>query len=56
MAKKSKKLEVQGTEIRIHSHVKEEYICLIDIARFKDSKRMDYIIQNWLRNRNTIDF
>ena len=34
----------------------EDYICLTDIARFKDSERTDYIIQNWLRNRNTIEF
>ncbi len=56
MIKKSKTLEVKGTKVRIDFHVKEEYICLTDIARFKDSKRTDYIIQNWLRNRNTIEF
>ncbi|MFH1117170.1 MAG: KilA-N domain-containing protein [Pseudomonadota bacterium] len=32
------------------------YISLTDIARYKDSRRTDYIIQNWLRNRNTIEF
>ena len=26
------------------------------MARHKDSERTDYIIQNWLRNRNTIEF
>jgi hypothetical protein len=34
----------------------EDYISLTDIARYKDSERTDYIIQNWLRNRNTIEF
>ncbi len=29
---------------------------LTDIARYKDNKRTGYIIQNWLRNRNTIEF
>ena len=56
MAKKNKKIEVQGTEITIFSHVKDEYISVTDIARFKDPKRTDYIIQNWMRNRNTIEF
>jgi hypothetical protein len=36
-------------------NVKEDYICLTDIARYKDN-RTDYIISNWLRNRNTIEF
>ena len=56
MARKNKKIEVQGTEITIFSHAKDEYISVTDIARFKDPKRTDYIIQNWMRNRNTIEF
>ena len=56
MAEKNKKIEVQGTEITIYSHLKEEYISITDIARYKDSRRTDYIIQNWMRNRNTIEF
>jgi hypothetical protein len=34
----------------------EDYICITDIARYKDPQRTDYIVQNWLRNRNTIEF
>jgi len=56
MTEKNKKIEVQGTEITIYSHLKEEYISITDIARYKDSRRTDYIIQNWMRNRNTIEF
>ena len=55
MIKNSKKIEVKGTEITIFSHKREEYISITDIARHKDS-RTDYIIQNWMRNRNTIEF
>ena len=29
---------------------------ITDIARYKDAERTDYIIANWLRNRNTIEF
>jgi len=51
------KIDVQGTEITILSvSQQEDFICLTDIARHKDSNRTDYIIQNWLRNRNTIEF
>jgi len=56
MTQKNRKIEVQGTEITIVSHTKDEYLSVTDIARFKDSKRTDYIIQNWLRNKNTIEF
>jgi hypothetical protein len=55
---KSKKsiIEVRGTAITILSQKREDYISLTDIARFKDNERTDYVIQNWLRNRNTIEF
>jgi hypothetical protein len=32
-----------------------DYISLTDIARHKDTAHTDTIIQNWLRNRNTIE-
>lgn len=34
----------------------EEYILLTDMAKFRDSERTNYIIQNWMRTRNTIEF
>lgn len=52
---KNKKIIVKGSEISIFNINQEDYISLTDIARYKDSERMDYIIQNWLRNRNTIE-
>ena len=54
--KKSTTIEVQGAGITILSGPREDYISLTDIARYKDSERTDYLIQNWLRNRNTIEF
>ncbi len=50
------KIEVKGTSITVVSGDVDDYISLTDIARYKDSERTDYIIQNWLRNRNTIEF
>ncbi len=51
---KTQKIEVKGFDLTIYKDNKVEFISLTDIARYKDSKRTDYIIQNWLRNRNTI--
>ncbi len=50
------KIDVRGTEIVIFSNEKEDYISLTDIAKYKDLERSDYILQNWMRNRSTIDF
>jgi hypothetical protein len=50
------KINVLNKEIAVCSQSDEDYICLTDIARYKDEERTDYIIQNWLRNRNTIEF
>jgi len=50
------KITVLEREIVVLTVNKEDYICLTDIARYKDAERTDYIIFNWLRNRNTIEF
>jgi hypothetical protein len=50
------KIKVLSKEITIQTRHEEDYISLTDIARYKDAERTDYIIQNWLRNRNTIEF
>lgn len=52
---KNEKIEVKGTEITILKSDANDYISLTDIARYKDESNMDTIIQNWLRNRNTIE-
>ena len=53
---KSKKIEVKGTEILVYTEKDDEYISLTDIARYRDAERSDYILQNWMRNRSTIEF
>jgi len=50
------KLNALNNEVRFYTAKEEDYIFLTDIARYKNSERTDYIIQNWLRNRNTIEF
>lgn len=53
---KKAKIEVKGREISIFTTEAENFISLTDIARFRDSERSDYILQNWMRNRSTIEF
>lgn len=52
---KSKTIHVQGTVITILRNESSDFVSLTDNARYKDVERTDTIIQNWLRNRNTIE-
>ena len=49
-------IEVQGAAITILSQKEQDFICLTDIARFKNPDRSDDLVRNWLRNRNTVEF
>ena len=50
------KLTVLETTVSWYAHRDEDYISLTDMARNRDTERVNYIIQNWMRNRNTIEF
>ena len=50
------KLKVNELEIVLYSEKDEEFISLTDMAKFRDSQRTNYIIQNWMRTRSTIEF
>ena len=52
---KGNKIEVKGRVITILKVEQEDYISLTDIARYKDAEHTDTIIQNWMRNRNTVE-
>ncbi len=52
----NKKIEVVGKEIALYSNQSQEYISLTDMARYRDSERTNYIIQNWMRTRSAIEF
>ena len=51
----NKKINVQGLEVVLYQNNEEDYLSLTDIARYKDAFNTDTIIQNWLRNRNTVE-
>ncbi len=50
------KINVLNQTIAITNIRDTDYISLTDMARYKDADRSDYIIQNWLRNRNTVEY
>mgnify|MGYP002630499344 FL=1 len=50
------KLNVSEIKIVLYKQNEEEYISLTDMAKFRDSERTNYIIQNWMRTRSTIEF
>jgi hypothetical protein len=52
----SKKIEVLSREVRLTGVNDQDYVCLTDIARYKNPDASDDLIRNWLRNRNTIEF
>ena len=53
---KSTKITIGETIVSVTKINEEDYICLTDMARFKDVDRTNYIIQNWMRVRSTIEF
>jgi hypothetical protein len=50
------KINVLSQEITVQRRNEEDYICLTDIARYKDAERTNGLIRNWIRDRNTIEF
>ena len=58
MKNKVKILEVQNIPITIvSSHNEDDYICITDIAKTKESdSRAADIIKNWIRSRATLEF
>ena len=53
---KKSTIEVKGTAVTVLSQASDDYISLTDIAKHKEPDRSDHVIQNWMRNRNTIEF
>ena len=50
-------IHAKGIDIGIYtSDFKNEYISLTDIAKYRNSDDPRFIIQNWMRNKNTIEF
>ena len=52
---KNTTINVKGTEVTVLLNNEVDYISLTDIAKHKDAENTDTIVQNWLRNRNTVE-
>jgi len=50
------KIKVLETDVSVYTRQQEDYLCITDIARYKNAEGTDDLIRNWLRNRNTIEF
>jgi hypothetical protein len=54
---KKEVINVQGTEIALLPQAGgNDYICITDIARYRNSMEPFSIINNWMRSRSTIEF
>ena len=55
---KNLKLDANGTEIRLMGDIINEdaYICLTDIAKFRNPNNAFIVVANWMRNYSTISF
>lgn len=58
MEKKKKSIiTVQNTSISIASFAENDYVCITDMAKAKDSdSRAADVIKNWIRNRSILEF
>ncbi|WP_282806536.1 KilA-N domain-containing protein [Clostridium tetani] len=57
MPEKKLKIKAQGHEISVIAYEnQDDFISLTDIAKQKNPNDPRYIIQNWMRNRNTLEF
>lgn len=53
---RSKKIKVEEFDIALYAKGKDDFFSLTDMARYRDAERTNYIIQNWMRTRNAIEF
>ena len=53
--KKTNKLDVRGTPVRVIKIGGEDYVCLTDMAKLK-SEDAQQTISNWMRNRMTLEY
>lgn len=50
-------IHAKDVDISVVSNIgKDDYISLTDIAKYHNSEFPGYVIQNWMRNRSTIEF
>ena len=54
---KKEQISAKGFTIQIYTEdFKNDYISLTDIAKYKNNDDPRFVIQNWMRNRNTLEY
>jgi len=53
---KKETIIAQGTEIAVITLQQDDFISLTDLAKYKTADYPSDVIQNWMRNRSTIEF
>ena len=56
MPSKKETVTVQGTEIAVLTHRKDDYISLTDMAKYKNADTTGIVIANWMRTGYTLNF
>jgi len=55
MSRKNTKIKIKGIEVTFVQTQQEDFICITDIAKFKNPDAPRDIIKNWMRSKNTIE-
>ena len=54
---KKEQISAKGFSIQVYTEdFKNDYLSLTDIAKYKNTDDPRFVIQNWMRNRNTLEF
>lgn len=53
---KIESVNVQGTEVSVLTHRKDDYISLTDMAKYKNAETTGLVISHWLSTRYTVEF
>ena len=54
---RKEEISAKGFPIQVYTEdFKNDYISLTDIAKYKNTDDPRFVIQNWMRNRNTLEF
>lgn len=54
---KKEEISAKGFSIQVYTKdFKNDYLTLTDIAKYKNTDDPRFVIQNWMRNRNTLEF
>ncbi len=55
MSKRNSKIEIKGIEVTLTQIRQKDFVCITDIAKYKNPEAPRDIIKNWMRTKNTIE-